>query len=847
MGFIAQNWAAIRLAGYVLILIGLMAMSAADPVAAQPVDPVAAYRAQRDAFIEAFRVRGTIDVAQLAPVESGLAALVHNSNGETRARALLELGTVQRLRDEYTDAVATLGQAAQAAQDLGLRDVAFEAWIGIARAHEYGTADHGAAAAAFERAVDVVGEQPTAKQRADLTDYRAQLEIGRGETEAGIIDALRAVHFATDPKDRFYAELDLADGLQKLANSCDYRPLVDARTSQDGVDTYAACRRAIAVTRTAYQQAGATARSLGWTHLTNEAQGFLNRLELRRLLIEQHAKSSSLNLASVFHPRSIRDVLVSREFEAGASLLTDTPILADLAESVVAQEVARSGHASARNQYLAGLAKDIRGAAPNVAGQNFAAAAQLLIEERRGFFDPRRRGTVIENRGEIVLSLALRLLSLRRQSDAFAAFESVRARGLAELAGALARPDVTADDRAWLAGLLVLEARTGAIERSIVAEMVASGRLDASDDKLQALDVLQADRRAKLRANETAVARLGSMAIAPSASLAMLQEAASHAGIPVLLYWSTFTNVIAWYVGPDGSDALNVFLPATVLKEKVDRVLGSSGGSLGTKPFDETAARELFLYLIAPFAKQLDATPVRQILIVPQGPLVQLPFEALIDPASGDFAIDRWAISYAPNATVAVAALERQPRPVRTVAALVDAAIDDNTNETTAIQAAGVKLASVTRNQMFAGSWQADSLHILTHGVFNPDEALLSSLRPTTRASDPPILAAELVALPLQGLPLAVLSACKGGEVGARISGEIYGFPWALLVGGTSATVLSRWDVNGESNGRWMGVFYRELSGGASAAVAAATAMREMRKAGVTHPYYWAPMQVSGR
>ena len=48
---------------------------------------------------------------------------------------------------------------------------------------------------------------PTAKQRADLADYRAQLEIGRGETEAGVIDALRAVHLATDAKDRFYAEL----------------------------------------------------------------------------------------------------------------------------------------------------------------------------------------------------------------------------------------------------------------------------------------------------------------------------------------------------------------------------------------------------------------------------------------------------------------------------------------------------------------------------------------------------------------------------------------------------------------------------------------------------------------
>lgn len=150
------------LAGNLVFFVALIVMSATDPTFAQGVDPLAAYRAQRDAFIEAYRVRGTIDELQLVPVESGLADLVQRSGGETRARALLELGTVQRLRNEFREAVGTFGRAAQAAEDLGLRDVAFEAWIGVARAHEYGTSDHGAAAAAFEHAVDAAGEQPTA-------------------------------------------------------------------------------------------------------------------------------------------------------------------------------------------------------------------------------------------------------------------------------------------------------------------------------------------------------------------------------------------------------------------------------------------------------------------------------------------------------------------------------------------------------------------------------------------------------------------------------------------------------------------------------------------------------------
>ncbi len=392
----------------------------------------------------------------------------------------------------------------------------------------------------------------------------------------------------------------------------------------------------------------------------------------------------------------------------------------------------------------------------------------------------------------------------------------------------------------------MIEAQSSAIEHRIVADIVASGQLDAQADKLQALEKLRAERQAKLKANEAALARFDVREAPPSVTLDALRAAAAAAGVPVLLYWTTYTNVIAWYVGLDGSDVRTVFLPASVLEEKVRNVLRSSGVSLGRTPFDETTAHELFLYLLAPFSARLNSASVHEIVIVPQGALAGLPFEALVDPDSGAPVIDRWAVSYAANATMALAALQRRVRPVRSVTALVDPAIDVVTGETTNIRASGVGVETVTRSELFAGGWRTDGLHILTHGEFDPDEALLSSLAPT-RPADRPIQAAELVALPLRGLRLAALSACKGGQVGARISGEIYGFPWALMAGGAEATVLSRWDVNGDINGKWMGVFYREVAGGVPVPLAAATAMREMRKSGLTHPYYWAAMQVSGR
>ena len=165
--------------------------------------------------------------------------------------------------------------------------------MGVARAHAYGTSDHGAAAVAYEHAVDAAGEQPTAKQGADLADYRAQLELGRGETHAGIIDALRAVSLAPEPKDRFYSEMDLANGLRNLAESCDYRPLIDAKTVEDGADASAACRRVVALAQTAYGRAGATAVALGWANLANLMRDYQTGLDRRRQLIDWRASADA--------------------------------------------------------------------------------------------------------------------------------------------------------------------------------------------------------------------------------------------------------------------------------------------------------------------------------------------------------------------------------------------------------------------------------------------------------------------------------------------------------------------------------------------------------------------------
>ena len=301
-------------------------------------------------------------------------------------------------------------------------------------------------------------------------------------------------------------------------------------------------------------------------------------------------------------------------------------------------------------------------------------------------------------------------------------------------------------------------------------------------------------------------------------------------------------------MGPHGSEVRIVFLPEAVLTGKVAKLTGTIAAP--GKTFDETSARELYLYLVAPFEDLLD--DAKQVMIVPQGAIVGLPFEALVQTGAGGFLIDRWVVSYAPNATMALDALTLAPPAIKRVTAILDVDIDDFTHESKGIEAVpGLQLSTLYSSDVLPDKLgenlaEAESVHLLLHGQFYAIEPLLSTLTETSHRS-PALSAAALLALPLNGIKLVVLSACESGTLKVRISNDIYGFPWALLAGGAKNVVTSRWRVDGASNGRWMQSFYASIANGSSPAEAAATAMREMRKEGGSQPYFWAAMQVNGR
>ncbi len=811
-------------------------------------DSISPLRARREAAIDQFRIHGQLPADDMATLEKELAAIVTGADGELHAMGLFELATVQRVSGRFETAIQTYKQAAAAAEALADKELLFDAWMAIARSHAYGTRNHGAAAKAFRQAEASAGEQASVKQRYEMAGYASQLQAGRGELEAALINAIEAISLAQDNSQRFYAQLDTGSVLQKFGESCDYRKLVDAKTASDGDDTWGACRRAIDSAAAYYEDARESARKMGWDALRTQAEEFIRALDTRRMLIEKRVEFEKIGTVGIFKAQDVSDVLVNEDFAAGASTRPDLVALAELIDMVVPE----GQDLDPRSLYLLGIKADLE-QKPEVALQYFERAVDLLQTERASWLDIRKRGTVVENRPEIARDLALRLLALEKWDAAFAAFESMRARGMSELAAALERGGFTAAERQWLARLVEAESQQSALRSDLVETAIAGIAHSKSVAKLEQLRHLAKHRQELVE--EPAFRRSAERLGAAAYKLPRLSEVEALVGktdIPVVFYWVTPTNVLVWIVSPEGSLVKTVFLPEAAVIDKVTKLVRSVRSDQDA--FDSDTARELHTYLLKPFARYLSGP---QMLIVPQGPLVTLPFEALIDAETGRFIIEDTALSYAPNAAFALRALAQPVPTVSAITAIYDQELERNTGEVSRLEKAHAFEVSARPSQTLSAETAmellgaSESVHVLLHGIFETRDPLQSRLtlnNLTLSREDNQLTAAELLAVDWRDTRLAVFSSCEGAMVNTRISNEVYGLSWAPLVGGAKHVLLSRWRVSSDSNAEWMATFYEAVaSGQASPALAAATAMRRLLASERRAPFYWAGPQVFGR
>jgi CHAT domain-containing protein/Tfp pilus assembly protein PilF/ketosteroid isomerase-like protein len=319
----------------------------------------------------------------------------------------------------------------------------------------------------------------------------------------------------------------------------------------------------------------------------------------------------------------------------------------------------------------------------------------------------------------------------------------------------------------------------------------------------------------------------------------------------------------------------------------------------------KTPARQLYDLLVKPAEQQLQG--VSKLIIVPDGPLWELPFQALYRGQKG-YLLEEYAVSYAHSLSV-LREMDRKGADVRSArkgtktpaakSAPTQASLSGSfmpellalgnpvlSGQTVAkvsalrgdeplsplphaereVNTLG-KLYGLDRSKVLIGDKATEEevkaeagkyllLHFATHAVLDDRHPMYSRImlsQAGDKAQEDGLLEAwELMKLDLTA-ELAVLSACQTarGRVGA---GEgMIGMSWALFVAGCPTVVVSQWKVDSARTTDLMLEFHRNLLRRNQQGQPAMTKAESLREAALkllhgqyNHPAYWAGFVLIG-
>lgn len=292
----------------------------------------------------------------------------------------------------------------------------------------------------------------------------------------------------------------------------------------------------------------------------------------------------------------------------------------------------------------------------------------------------------------------------------------------------------------------------------------------------------------------------------------------------------------------------------------------------------KTPARQLYDLLIGPAQTQLQ--DVTKLVIVPDGPLWDLPFQALHRGARG-YLLEDYAISYAPSLSVLrdmnakAAALGSAPRGPElfaignpnlnresttklaslrsdeTLEPLPDAEREVNTLRTLYGSNRSKVLigAQATEEEVKADAARYRLLHFATHAILDDRNPMYSRLMLASadgNAREDGFLEAwEVMKLDLTAATV-VLSACQTARGRIGLGEGMIGMSWALFVAGSPSIVVSQWKVDSARTTDLMVEFHRNLLRGKTKSDALQLSAKKLLRSRYNHPAYWAGFVLIG-
>ena len=207
-------------------------------------------------------------------------------------------------------------------------------------------------------------------------------------------------------------------------------------------------------------------------------------------------------------------------------------------------------------------------------------------------------------------------------------FQRARSRGLSDLLASrtlgLERPQ----EQQLLTQLMVLRTRIGEAQSRLFAlagdaDRANDAQLATIEKQIRTLEGLYETLSARVAAEAP---RLQTLVNSQPATLKAFQQALRNEQSEALQYLVLDEGILLWHITPTSVTVKNVFLPRPELMAKVDALRKSLADR--SVAFDETTARELFLFLIAPVLSQVRAD---RLVILPHEDLHYVPFQVFQD------------------------------------------------------------------------------------------------------------------------------------------------------------------------------------------------------------------------
>lgn len=288
-------------------------------------------------------------------------------------------------------------------------------------------------------------------------------------------------------------------------------------------------------------------------------------------------------------------------------------------------------------------------------------------------------------------------------------------------------------------------------------------------------------------------------------------------------------------------------------------------GKLKAKERAEGEARHLYDVLLGRLPGVRNA---KQLIIVPDGQLHLIPFDALVEP-SGKYIVESKRVVYAPSATsfFLLRTAPKDKSPAQGILAVGGVPYQQSGTKLGDLPSSGDEAAEAAAalpsqsNTVLLGKEATETavkksvnhriIHLAVHAIVNrasPDNAVLVLLSDPQHGDDGSLYPSEIVQLSSHA-DLVVLSACDTAV--GPVEGEegISTLARAFLLAGARSVVSSLWTIDDDSTLYLMRVFYAELGRKKSVPDALTAAKRSMlNKFGLPKavPYYWAGFTLEG-